>query len=88
MNLKGRIDKLFHKSKGSMITLKLHDGGEWLLSKRELVDILNNCIEANIAEQYPDHKNIEKVRQVIPGQNKTIDICRTMAAEFGGVISE
>jgi len=96
-NLESRLDKLYDKLRGELMSVSLVDGRQVSVSKSELLRLLvatikataNNIIANNENEAVSEdeewlrQEDIAFIQSIAPGQDNVVDLIQRMVASLG-----
>ena len=90
-DLESRLDKLYGKLKGELVTLSMNDGRQCSISKDEILRLLVATIKATASstiggegEGWLKPEDVAFIQNIAPGQDGTIDLMQRMVASLGG----
>ena len=95
MTIESRLDKLYDKLRGELMSVSLVDGRQVSVSKSELLRLLvatiratANSIMANSEavsedEEWLRSEDVAFIQSIAPGQDNVIDLMQSMIASLG-----
>ena len=95
MTIESRLDKLYDKLRGELMSVSLVDGRQVSVSKSELLRLLvatiratANSIMANSEavsedEEWLRPEDVAFIQSIAPGQDNVIDLMQSMIASLG-----
>ena len=96
MTIESRLDKLYDKLRGELMSVSLVDGRQVSVSKSELLRLLvatiratANSIMANSEavsedEEWLRSEDVAFIQSIVPGQDKVFDLMQEMIASIRG----
>jgi len=96
-NLESRLDKLYDKLRGELMSVSLVDGRQVSVSKSELLRLLVATIKATASNIIANNENeavsedeewlrpedVTFIQSIAPGQDNVIDLMQNMIASIG-----
>jgi len=96
-NLESRLDKLYDKLRGELMSVSLVDGRQVSVSKSELLRLLVATIKATASNIIANNENeavsedeewlrpedVTFIQSIAPGQDNVIDLMQSMIASLG-----
>ena len=88
-NLESRLDKLYDRMRGELMSVSLIDGRQISISKSELLRLLVATIRATASEAVSEDEECLRpedaafLQSIAPGQDNVIDLMQSMIASIG-----
>jgi len=96
-NLESRLDKLYDKLRGELMSVSLVDGRQVSVSKSELLRLLVATIKATASNIIANNENeavsedeewlrpedVTFIQSIAPGQDNVVDLIQRMVASLG-----
>jgi len=95
-NLESRLDKLYDKLRGELMSVSLVDGRQVSISRYELLRLLVATIKATASniianseavsedEEWLRPEDVTFIQSIAPGQDNVVDLMQRMVASLGG----
>jgi len=90
-DLESRLDKLYDRLKGELVTLSLNDGRQCSVSRDEILSFLVATIKTTASstvgsedEEWLKPEDVAFIQNIAPGQDDVIDLMQRMVASLGG----